>query len=87
MASGSEDAEKLEHCQWDYQIVQLLWEIVISFLGIYLRENEIYVCTTARVILWKLKSQCVTTLLKTLLWLPISLALRIKAKVLQYSEL
>ena len=33
-------------------------------------------------ILWKLKSQCVTTLLKTLLWLPISLALRIKAKVL-----
>ena len=38
--------------------------------------------TAARVILWKLKSQCVTTLLKTLLWLPISLALRIKAKVL-----
>ena len=32
------------HCWWECKMVQLLWEIVISFLGIYLRENEIYVC-------------------------------------------
>lgn len=36
--------------------------------------------TAARVILWKSKSRHVTILLKTLLWLPISL--RVKAKVL-----
>lgn len=38
--------------------------------------------TAATVILWKPKSHYVTTLLKTLLWLPISLPLRIKPKVL-----